>query len=598
MVLAETLKAYIKESIRRKGQGGNTGLKGTVDKLVAHYFSSITKAVPVVRPNSLKEYIKQQVTEALILASDKEAQVQTKQAQQVTAKVKASGTLTVAGIQPPTAYIDGRLVAFSYTSLVEVGKTYTYYVVNDVVMVQGTFEGKIDKAMRYTPSATYEGFACHPRDFDTPGTKPDGSDLTNTYMYPLIDDDHGTKLLTYNGTDFDRDSDPSENYGNIDWLGKNGEVVSWRGPLGRQLAMNPKNNITGLTVFDYESESDYLPRYTPYQNFVYQEGEVLFEFLYGTKVLGASQSVVIISVDYDGRENPAGGTGGFYLEVWRGLSERIAYKADSRPTVPWFFNSTGLEAVSLNQKLVLTPDLTSAVFSDLNSGSGRRLNNYDSTRATWGYSTSGSWTMYRDYVQEELRSITLSVSECETSTHSGGMEKTFGDLPLMYSGEGPTVLTVSGDDAAHVGSCYTATLNGDHCPVKIVTWSFSGGTISDTGCITDVTDCGAGVVTASLSGPGFSLSGSKDVRLPSGGWVLINTESADPIYTEACGWIPCNCGCGWVWGLICPQNDVVYISGSMKYVGVHYSPNGTDCLPWPYGGGTVSSIKTYQWQCP
>jgi len=384
---------------------------------------------------------------------------------------------------------------------------------------------KYGHLIRITEGET--GFICHPRDNTNPGgAKPGGVAITPTYQYPLVDDDHGSRVLTWNGKGWDVSSEV-ENYGNLDWMGEDGEAVSWRGPAGRQFAMDRLLSFPGFTEWDgADLEHDY---YTPYRNLVYQGGEVIKEFLSGYKVLGAALAggslVTVVGVDYTGIPNPDGGTGGFYDEVYVG-DTRIGWQSASRPTVPWFFDSTGRVAVCGNRKLTIAEDLASVTFDVLDAGGGTQTNAYTGSN-DWGVTKTGSWPMFRDYAGTTLNELALTVAFDEGSVHTGDSDEDYDDLPIMYSGVPPNLLTVTGPDAATVGAEYDYVITGLEgfipCDEYEVEWSFSGGTIAN-GAITDITGCGTATVTATVSGGGFTLSGSKRVRLPSGMWLTDGYE--------------------------------------------------------------------------
>ena len=191
------------------------------------------------------------------------------------------------------------------------------------------------------------GFIFHPRNSLFPGGfTPAGDSIINVYDYPLMDDDHGSRLLVGDTGSWVYEINPPENYGNIDWIDNDGSIISWRGPASRSFAMDPLNNYPGFTIVDYISESDGTVHYTVYENLVYQKGAILFEFPVTSKVLGATGTYVILGVDYAGMKNPDGGVNGFYVEVWNGIKTRIGFSVGSRPSVPWFFNPSANEAVS------------------------------------------------------------------------------------------------------------------------------------------------------------------------------------------------------------------------------------------------------------
>ena len=357
------------------------------------------------------------------------------------------------------------------------------------------------------------GFICHPRSDTYPGgiSSQNGSAISAVYAYPLIDDDHGSIILS--PTDWELSTDV-ENYGNLDWLDSEGIATSWRGGANRSFVMDSLIDYPGFTIFDYETISN-LPvsHFTPYQNLVYRDGEVDLTYPDGCKVLGATDIYTILGVDYAGRTNPDGGIGGFYTEVWQGIDERIGYMADSRPTVPWFFNSSGTEAVSEDKKVVVDGVGKTAAFSSLPAGSGIEAKNIV-TGTTWGLDKNGNFLAYHDYVGGVLANINLLVTSSDSSLLTGSGAETFADFPIYYSGVQATSLTITGPDAYGGPGAYTATLypvGSRDCGGDVV-WTYPS------------VSCGMGTVSATKNG----VSGSMQVRMATGQWGTITD-----IYNDA-----------------------------------------------------------------
>lgn len=398
----------------------------------------------------------------------------------------------------------------------------------------------------------FKGFLCHPRTFNGSGwDKKDAPLTTGPYTFPLVDDDLGTRGIERK-TEWAVSKKP-ENYGNLDWSG-NGKVVSWRGPAGRQFAMDSTKPYPGFTEFDYMVEVAGLDveHYTPYRNLVYQGGVVLKEFPYGTKVLGCALNgrslVCVVGVDYAGRTNPDGGTGGFYDEVWI-ADVRIGYQVSTRPTTPWFFNSLGTEAVCGNQKVVIAEDLLSVLFSDLEIGSGSQNNEYTGgDRGAWGVTKSGSWPMFRDFVGLVAPGVALNLVFDERSVAINNSVEERDDLPIMMSGTDDPTVTISGsEDYAGEGK-YSYAVSGNNCGIESVAWSYPSG-------------CGMGTVSVTVTFlGGKTVTASMQVRMPTGMWVVVST---------------------WQCGLPYPQNIPLenreLISGAYKtIIGVSYGTNCTN----------------------
>lgn len=446
---------------------------------------------------------------------------------------------------------------------------------------------------------SFSGFLCHPRTFGGKGWNPAGEELaTGPYIYPLVDDDHGTRGLKKSDA-WKVIKKPPENYGNLDWLG-NGKAVSWRGPAGRQFAMDSLNHYPGFTEWDYSSVSGGIEveHYTPYRNLIYRNGKMAQEFLEGYKVLGCGlrngKIISVVGVDYAGKVNPDGSQNGFYDEVYWG-KERIGFRLSSRPSTPWFFNSDGTEAVNGNTKLTIS-DEGVCTFSALPVGSGTQTNEYTGAdRGTWGVTRSGSWPGHHDFADLTLQGITLNLTFDEGSLYESTGENTYADLPIMISGIKNPVVTITGPEVYAVNN-YSYTLTGNHCNIDHVDWEFPEG-------------CGTGTVSVTITFvDGSSVSASMEVRMPSGRWVLVSSEN----YSWQITWPGWNYHTG-----MC-----THYSGGTKTVETFtnhgnndecYSHSGPDsscsCAESiPIGDGWFScdnnfcpvliDKKTYEWVCP
>lgn len=444
-------------------------------------------------------------------------------------------------------------------------------------------------------SAIGSCFICHPRDNTNPGgAKPGGVAISpTTYQYPLVDDDQGSRVLTWEGDGWLVSSEV-ENYGNLEWIGPGGEVVSWRGPGGRQFAMDRLLSFPGFTEWD--GADAYHDYYTPYRNQVYQGGEVSKEFPVGHKVLGAALAggslVCVVAVDYAGIENPDGGTGGFYDEVYVG-DVRIGWQAASRPSVPWFFDSTGRVAVCGNRKLTIAEDLASVTFEPLSSGSGTETNLYNGSNQ-WGFDKSGSWPVFRDFVAESLRELTLSLAFSESTSLSSSYTDLYDDLDEMVTVVNPP--GVSGPEEASVGASYSAINAGPN-----IEWSFSGGSISNSGTILSMSGCGVQTVSWADS---CGRTGSMQVRA-AGVWVEVSNQSwqpwtcGSPCYAEAISG-----GTKTWYAIMCCEKG----EAAVPYGGeILSNPGGSGCnhMFSPSGCPSAPSRSTYivhrivyNWVCP
>jgi hypothetical protein len=393
-----------------------------------------------------------------------------------------------------------------------------------VYITSGIQERKEEKNPRY------KLFLCHPRTFNGKGWDKKGNEISSgPYVYPLIDGDGGTRGL-YKRLAWKVYTEP-EDYGNLDWVGENGGVVSWRGPVGRQLPMDSIYPFPGFTEWDYtEANGPFeVEHFTPYRNLVYRNGKVAYEFLYGYKVLGAALNgdkiISVVGVDYAGRTNPEGGTGGFYNEVWLD-KELIGFSEGSSPSTPWFFNSTGTEAINSNKKVSIGRNNICS-FSDLEPGSGTQINEYTGEdRGTWGVTKSGSWPVCRDFSGLIEQHLDLSIDYNENSELTSYGTDTYADLQVMISGEDNPTVTINGPEAYGGEEAYSYTVIGNHCGIDHVDWTFPTG-------------CGMGTVTVVVTFTGgSSITDSMAVRMPTGVWIDDGVEYWDTdtsysgIYTE------------------------------------------------------------------
>jgi hypothetical protein len=351
---------------------------------------------------------------------------------------------------------------------------------------------------------------------------------------------------------------------------------------------------------------------------------------------------------------------GFYDEVWFG-DERIGWQNSSRPSVPWFFNPSGTEAVNGNRKVVIDVD-KNCIFSALEAGSGSQNNLFDGTDPTsWGVTKNGSWPMFRDFNGIAEQGVMLSVDVNEQTNLTGTTSQTYDDLSVMISGEPvliggypyigrsysvenmcPNVvfsapcLTFEGGTVTEMEGCCadititatdekgntaSATYSGDALsdlvmvgsedvtvganyglsgiddPRHPISWSFNGGTIDSNGQITTITGCGMGSVTGTDA---CGRSATMAVRLPSGVWVQTGIHTGCSVGDQYCG-----------------QVGSTYISGNYKAYASISCGKPVNC-PWPYspwfcpgcgaggtGGGApgysigiVGTWYSYEWRCP
>ena len=243
--------------------------------------------------------------------------------------------------------------------------------------------------------------------------------------------------------------------------------------------------------------------------------------------------------------NPDNGVGGFYTEVWQGLKTRLGFLHDSRPTVPWFFNYAGTQAVSAGKQLIIDIDNGVVAFSTLPGGSGT-ANKVVTLPAVWGLNKAGSFLQCYDYIKNDLANIDLLVTNADSSVLTGSGAASFGTFPILYSGNQATSLLITGPDSYGGPGAYTATLDppgSSDCGGEIV-WTYPTG-------------CGTQNVSATKSG----VSGSKPVMMPLGTWVI----AQQIIYggTPSLGRRECYSGVNYYDMLLSAAANPVYGSGSV-----------------------------------
>lgn len=79
---------------------------------------------------------------------------------------------------------------------------------------------------------------------------PHFAEMSSRQPYPLVDNDHGTFVISINGEELEVEwaEAGDENYGNLWWVGKSGEVLSWKGPPSVQFPIGAEYTIPGLTM--------------------------------------------------------------------------------------------------------------------------------------------------------------------------------------------------------------------------------------------------------------------------------------------------------------------------------------------------------------
>lgn len=268
----------------------------------------------------------------------------------------------------------------------------------------------------------FSGFLCHPRTGEISlesfnkwtfpvtteahnmvmgnGFNPSGEGLPNgPFAYPLIDDDHGTRAVKLADKTWTENKKPPENYGNIDWKGPSGEILSWKGPPSRHFPINPFLEIPGLTQLDFYIESQHgdYSQYTPFSKNVYAKGKIKAtapnvnyprtdqDVDHGGQVLGAAylthngEKWIVIIVKAIFTVAPAPRNGHFYQvyaakdgTIESGGWQFVGEKAISHnPSVPFFFNQSGIEAQTVDSgnvwKVAIDANTLTVVFTSTSS---------------------------------------------------------------------------------------------------------------------------------------------------------------------------------------------------------------------------------------
>lgn len=377
--------------------------------------------------------------------------------------------------------------------------------------------GEINKVTVYQ----YEGFLFHPRSFDGKGWTPNGDELPNgPYTYPLIDNDHGTRGLKWKAEKWGYVNSPPENYGNIDWKGSKGKILTWKGPQGRTLSFNSIVEVPGYTVLDETMsvmEMD-ITYYTPFGPNIYRYGKI-----YDTlptvgstvpKVLGAAISpagklVAFVSNNYRDVANPAGGTGDFYDEIWvkDGEWSRLWYVVGGRPYYCVFFNQSGTKATRGANEYSIDYESKAVSVVEHAAGSGTMVvtSNISGDKTT---THSGEWRVWSDYKGDERVTGRIRITGGDTASGVNGETAIKSQTPVYALGDGilHITVTISGNQA-------NVSTTGVSCPCEGV-WSISSGTITQDGGIDLDSGCGTATVTYTCG----EFSGSADVRMNTGVW--------------------------------------------------------------------------------
>lgn len=212
------------------------------------------------------------------------------------------------------------------------------------------------------------------------------------YCYPAENSEIETKGISLDKKhNWHYVSNPPIRYGNIDWKGPDGEILTWCGPPSRYFPLDQYLEIPGLTQLDYYIESltgDYS-QFTPFKKYIFKAGKIAAtapntwypysdaEVDHGGQVLGAAKCAgkLIIIVKSIFTKHPTNPRSGNYYQAymredggWALLGEQsIGHK----PRVPFFFNQSGTEAQTVDNeqlwKVTINAEERIATFSYSNS---------------------------------------------------------------------------------------------------------------------------------------------------------------------------------------------------------------------------------------
>lgn len=408
------------------------------------------------------------------------------------------------------------------------------------------------------------GFICHPRSDSFPGgVTPQGASISPAYPYPLVDNDHGSFILTP-PTPWAVSRD-AENYGNIDWQGSNGTILSWRGPSSRHFPLDPSINYPGYTLFDRTVgtppfDTDY---FTPFGPNVYQSGNILAT-LPNSKILGAALVNGVLTVV------ASLFNGSYSDEVWQLKNgwQKLWAQGGSSPLVCWFFTADGMKAYRGNETL----DFTSGgpVYTQITDpgGSATLSIHYNDK---YDLEKKGSWHPYREDV-----SLSISLKSSDNSIVNNQGAETFANVPVyVLSNTGPAPLAIFGPVNFVNPSDYSATGGeGDY------TFTFPSGNSCGTQSVTVTDRCGK---TASM-----------DVRMSSGKFVLVSSIPCTTYFSDGGGTIPVTCS-GVNSGVRTLNVGAQQIVESylLTQNPVYQDLNGGYCPPCEQDGGALGCSSSY-----
>lgn len=404
-------------------------------------------------------------------------------------------------------------------------------------------------------------------------------------------------------------------YGNVDWKGLPIEdgisrILSWVGPPGRSIPVGTTEVIEGLSVPDISfGETDF---FTVFRSNIYENGSIAYTApVVGDiepKVVGCAYQgntlICIVNNHYADRQ-------GFFEEVWINNGDPKLANPDAqndsdkhpngwvklnelqrgRPTQCWFFNASGTQATQGVALYTIDVKNKTVLYDGGDNTWLEVVYTKDADTGIHKTEYSGTTTVWSDFKGDERIFARITASGGRTfdsNIDEVGREKS---EQVYIIGERYEPEWIEGPGSAYVGAAFSYRGVGDKCCEESVEWSFSNGSISDSGVITSISGgCGMGNVTATRCGASISVP----VRLPSGSWIL---ESVVGTYTgvdppgeyisgdtKIMEYYTCACGltatfvykCSWLNGAGCCREQ---FTESLTLYGANMYPIGPPQVP-------------------
>lgn len=329
------------------------------------------------------------------------------------------------------------------------------------------------------------------------------SELAARSPYPLVDNDHGTFVISIDGEDLEVEwaDSASENYGNIWWSGTGDEpsVLSWRGPPSIQFPIGAEYTIPGLTMEVPSGNS-------VFGCFIYSDGARL---CHGpswypdeperTLIVGACYAtdearkrwLVAMTVTHKGSAH--------VLQVWRsedtGKTWQLLNEFPSlRAAVTAFISQDGRRFVYGGQLYQIDPTVSSVA-------AGAKIpTSVTGTRTIHGAGGYGSEYSYaaKKHVWPALDAAgnfvfsTITESAVFEATGNGATRNNIVSIPVYVGNPATSVSIIAGYDAGTF--TFHAAANGNYCDIE---WTGVDGYSGDQAWKTPYNGC---------SNSGFSVS--------------------------------------------------------------------------------------------